>query len=212
MHNGILVSCKEKLNYKNSTCIVTDGTYFLHMLKNKLYELNAITNTHCISKVNEMYDKIIKCHNKVSKLNINKYPCAIYNLFYQDGVIHALERFLKNYCTGEYNCPSSIPNLVNSYQIYQKQYYDHKKYSDVAYYEGYIKGLILINVCEKNKKNINNFPFLYLPNAKKELSNCHIFIKELKRVSLEKDKYHKQAKLIIAKNAKGNLILHHPPY
>lgn len=202
---------KEHINYENTTCIVTDGTYFIQALKNKLYEKKIITNTHCAPEINMILEKMRSCHSKASEINIKKYPCAIYNLFYQDGVIHSLERFLNTH-SGEYNCPNRIPNLCNSYQKIIDEYHEYKNYADEAYFEGYLSGLALITICENDLNDITSFPFFYLPNAKQDLLNYDTFVRELERVSLSRDKYNKLAKAIISKNNEDDIVLHHPPY
>lgn len=96
---------KDRLAYKNSTSIVTSGTFFLHQLKLALIDKGVIKNCSVYPLIATALDAMEKLHDKVSKIDLLKYPCAVYTLSYQDGVIHAFERFLQNYNTGEYNQP-----------------------------------------------------------------------------------------------------------
>lgn len=92
---------RERLNYKNSTFIVTSGTFFLHEMKLELIEKGVIKNCSIYSLIENVLGELEELHEKVSRINLIEYPCAIYTLSYQDGIIHAFERFLHNYQTGE---------------------------------------------------------------------------------------------------------------
>lgn len=202
----------ERLNYKNSTCIVTDGTYFIHRLKEELCKKECIVNVNSKHFIEEALDVMQEFHAKSSKIDIKNNPSAIYNLFYQDGVIHSFERFISMYGTGEYNQPGRIPALARNYELLVSDALKEGSYCDEAYYEGYMNGLILIEACNNEPKAIYYFPYLYLPNAKQELTTYDVFLEELKRLSSKKDKYIKYAKSILGGKNFDDLVVHHPPY
>lgn len=203
---------KDRLAYKNSTFIVTSGTYFLHQLKLDLIEKGIIRNHSAFPLISEALSAMEDLHDKVSKIDLCQYPCAIYTLSYQDGVIHAFERFLQNNKTGEYNQPGRLGRIAGEYAEWTENYLAAENYWDAAYYEGYVNGLVLIEACEDKDDILNDFPFLFLPNAKQALTSYEIYIDELKRVSRGRSKYQKQAEAIVKKNAGGGLVVHHPPY
>ena len=140
------------------------------------------------------------------------YPSVIYCLAYQDGVIHAFERFIQLYNTGNYNIPGIMSSSARAYDDIKQKCTDSKNYWDEAYYEGYLNGLILIASCEKDRDIIKEFPYTYLPNAKCILDSYDTFFKELDRVTRKADKYHKYAKLIVDELKEPNMVVHHPPY
>lgn len=203
---------KERLDYKNSTFIVTSGTFFLHELKLLLIDKGVIKNHSIYPLISAVLEKPEELHNKVSHINLIDFPCAIYTLSYQDGVIHAFERFLQNYHTGEYNQPGFSSGIAKKYEEWIERYNEVGNYWDEAYYEGYVNGLILIEACEDDNGIVNEFPFLYLPNVKQPLTTYTIFEDELARVSRTKSKYLKYAKTIVNKKISTNFVLHHPPY
>lgn len=203
---------EERLAYKNSTSIVTSGTFFLHQLKLKLIEKRVITNLSVYPLIEETLVVMDELHRKISELDFHKYPCAIYTLSYQDGVIHAFERFLQNYKTGEYNQPGSLGRIAGTYEQWVEEYYDSENYWDASYYEGYVNGLVLIEACESNKDIIKEFPFLFLPNARQAITSYDIFMDELVRISRGRSKYQKQAKDIVTRKVSTDIVLHHPPY
>ena len=98
---------------------------------------------------------------------------------------------------------------------YEKIVYDcHKagNYWDQAYYEGYLNGVILIGACDMDPKATDVFPFLYLPNAKNELSSVEIYKKELERTTTSKSMYHRFAQKLVEEKYSSGMIMHHPPF
>lgn len=202
----------DRLNYDNSTSIVTSGTFFLHKLKLALMDKGIIKNCTVYKMIDTILYKAEELHEKVSGINLCKYPCAIYTLSYQDGVIHAFERFLQNYQTGEYNQPGLLRKIAGEYQELIEEVNEVGNYWDGAYYEGYTNGLVLIEAIEDDNDIINEFPFLFLPNAKRPLTTYNVFMDELIRVSKKNDKYSKYAKEIVDRNVDEGIVFHHPPY
>ena len=203
---------KNRLAYKNLTSIVTSGTFFLHQLKLELIEKGIIINHSASPLITEALWTMEELHDKIATIDLSQYPCAIYTLSYQDGVIHAFERFQKNYKTGEYNQPGQLGRKVRVYEEWIKNFLEAENYWDATYYEGYINGLVLIEACEDEDNILSKFPFLFLPNAKQALTSYDIYMDELKRVSHGRSKYQKQAKGIVKRNAGEGIVLHHPPY
>ena len=167
---------KERLAYKNSTSIVTSGTFFLHKLKLDLIERGIIKNHSIFSIVDEALFEMEEIHGKVSTIDLSQHPCAVYTLSYQDGVIHAFERFMQNYKTGEYNQPGRLGRIAGKYEEWIENYLAVENYWDAAYYEGYVNGLVFIEACESEDDLLSKFPFLFLPNAKRELSSYDYFL------------------------------------
>ena len=93
-----------------------------------------------------------------------------------------------------------------------ENYLAAENYWDASYYEGYVNGLVFIEACEDEDDIMNKFPFLFLPNAKKELSSYDIYMNELRRVSRSRSKFQKQAKEIVKNKAGDGIVVHHPPY
>lgn len=203
---------KERLNYENSTAILTSGTYFIHQLKLKLLECGAIVNCSAPPIIYGALDMVKELHKQISHIDLSVYPSVIYTLSYQDGVIHAFERFLQNYQTGEYNSPNVISNLGRGYEKIISECHKIENYWDEAYYEGYLNGIVLIRACDIDPNAIEDFPFMYLPNAKEPLNSIEVYKKELDRVSTSKSKYHRFAKKCVHDKLDIDMVLHHPPF
>lgn len=203
---------QERLNYRNCTSIITSGTYFLHQLKNVLIEKETIRNCNTLPLIETALEAMELFHGKVSEIDLSEFPCAIYTLAYQDGVIHAWERFLQNYNTGEYNCPDYIGRVGRSYEKMTADFYKSGNYWDMSYYEGYTNGIILIGACDMEPKAIQYFPFLFLPNAKKDLKSFEVYMEELKRVTGSRSKYTTYARKSVKGTVGNGIVAHHPPY
>lgn len=203
---------KDRLNYQYSTSIITSGTYFVHQLKLELIQRGAIKNYSVYPIISSALANVEKLHDKISRIDLSVYPSVIYSLAYQDGVIHAFERFLQNYHTGEYNCPDVIGRLGREYKKIVSECHASKNYWDEAYYEGYLNGVVLIGACGIDPTAIEYFSFIYLPNAKEPLTSVEVFKKELDRVSTMKSKYHRFAKKIVEEKCDKGMVVHHPPF
>lgn len=203
----------EKIEYSNSTCIVTDGAFFLHTLKNKLIEEKMIVNTGIVADIELQKYVVCEVHSKISTIDFRKYPEVIYCLAYQDGICHAFDRFIQLYETGNYNIPGMLNRSLQYYDGIVKNKKTQGNYWDTAYYEGYMNGLMYILLCGENDSMINSFPMFYLPNAKTEMDSVESFEKELQRISVLNGKYHKYAikALEELKNPEG-IVVHHPPF
>ena len=144
---------------------------------------------------------------------MQRYPSGIFTLAYQDGVIHAFERFIQNHKTGEYNRPCHIEELVAQYERMSYERHALGDYWNEAYYLGYTNGLILIRVCDDNpEKALSAFPFFYLPSKKNVSYNMETYRQDLERVSTAHSKYHRYAKKIIEEKASVGIVVHRPPY
>lgn len=203
---------KDQIGYKNSTAIVTAGTYFIHQLKNVLIDKGLIIHYDIQGAVSVLLDEMETVHHNTSHINILDYPCVVYSLVYQDGIIHALERYLQNFNTGEYCIPDKIRHIVYSYQKHAETYHDSRDYIDEAYCLGYRNAHIFMEFVDKDKNVLKSFSPFYLPNAKCTLKSRQIFMDELTRVSSIKSKYTKYAKEATKELTDNEIVIHHPPY
>ncbi len=202
----------KRIKYDKCTIIITSGTNFLHQLKKILISKSLIVNSYDVVSVDNALNMVKDWHEKVSNIDLNKYPCVAYTLAYQDGVIHALERFIGNNKTGDYNRPGYVSNIIREYKKCVEQCYENENYWDMSYYEGYINGLVLIEAFGENLSVINDFPFLFLPSAKNVLASFDIYIKELKQVTNLNDKFNRYAKKILKGKVEKGIVVHHPPF
>ncbi len=203
----------EKIEYKNSTCIVTDGTYFLHSLKNKLIAEKLIVNSGIMGDIELQKYLVCEIHSKIASIDFKTYPEVIYCLAYQDGICHAFDRFIQLYKTGNYNIPGVLNGSLKAYDKITKDKKKQGNYWDASYYEGYMNGLMYILLCGEKHPMVNSFPLFYLPNTKAEMNSFESFEEELCKVSKFKGKYHKYAIKVLENLLEAEeIVVHHPPF
>ena len=173
----------EKIEYKNSTCIVTDGTYFLHSLKNKIIAEKLIVNSGILGDSELQKYLVSEIHSKIASIDFKTYPEVIYCLAYQDGICHALDRFIQLYKTWNYNKPGVLNGSLKAYDKITKDKKKQGNYWDASYYEGYMNGLMYILLWGEKHPMVNSFPLFYLPNTKAEMNSFESFEEELCKVS-----------------------------
>lgn len=201
---------EEKLNYINSTCIVTDGTYFLHKLKNKMIEDNYMENCGIISEIYDMRTLLNNYHCECFNIDINKYPELVYCIAYQDGIFHAFDRFFSMYSTGKYNIPNWLLSTIIKYNEIVDEKLHVGNYWDYSYFKGYMIGLMYILMCGKNDNDRERLPLYFLPNQGKDLFTFEEFKKELKATTQKYEEFYKYALELIG--GINDVDIHHPPY
>ena len=141
-----------------------------------------------------------------------------YTLVYQDGVMHAFERFLNGNKNGEYCNPGFLFSSIAGYEKMIIQEETAHRYIDQAYYEGYLNGLVLICGFENDNAIAKNFQLLNLPGKKTIPKSLKTYHKHLQELSSESNAYLEQAKKAIDRlldQSKGDVkdvVIHHPPF
>ena len=195
------------------TPVITDGTYFIHTLKNILIEEKVLMDDSIDLYAELMLEIINNIHfNIMSELKISEYPNVLYAYAYQDGVLDALHRFKKLKCTGDYYNKNNYSGWLCTYNKVRKEKVRSKKYEDVAYIDGYTNGLLIFLV--DNIEELKYFPWYYIYGSKKNIKD----FKEYKSIIKSKKIFHKGAynnevKLISKmKIDEGDYIYQHTPY
>lgn len=201
----------KRLEYKNSTAILTSGTFFIHKLKEILGERGQLINIKSKQGVYVALSRMLEVHHAISSIDLNKYACAIYTLAYQDGAIHSWERYLQNK-TGDYCQPGYNIGVAKKYIEDIKQFNANKNYWDMSYFEGYKNGLLFIDECDSTIDAPDVFQYVYLPNSKDGFSNLEEYMNELERVCSLRSKYTKFAKELVKEKWSKEVEIHHPPY
>lgn len=203
---------KEKFSEKNITTIITDGAHFVHTLKENLIEDNYIINDIKYDLLGVFLDKYRKIHEDVRKrFELLKYPQVLYTLYYQDGLIHSLERIQAKKKTGEYSCKGCMLRLIKNYQERRKAEVKRKNYIDASYIDGYVTPLYYLIQEEISDFDVLN-PF-YLYGYGYIIENYDDLTSLIKSKDIYNLKAYKMAVKYIEEShiAKG-VSLHHPPF
>ncbi len=193
--------------------IVTDGTYFLELVKNEavaqgllLPDLAYVSSSYML---NEMEDEHLELNNKTKNTDC---PEIIYAACYQDGVLHALQRIRKNKYSGEYSHPCRLKSLIGEYVRIQSDKRKGGRYTDAAYIEGYIRALIfhLQNCFEDDAFKI---PKYFAFGAKSDLNCFEDFMGFVKENPEAHKASLKQVKRYLSSlNEPDEVAFHHPPW
>lgn len=205
-------SLKDRLGYENATSIITDGTYFLHELKNIMKKEHYIENLSAIENVPYVLNLINDIHYETGKINISENPLNVFCLTYQDGIIHALERFNARKNDGSYFQPNYVKSVICSYELKISDYVKNKQYIEASYFEGYKCGLELIDTFDylDIDEILDAFPVFQLPELKEQIKTIDEYIELLNSKRDSQDKYSKIAREI-CESFDDEIVIHHKP-
>ncbi|MBV1879822.1 MAG: SIR2 family protein [Pseudomonadales bacterium] len=193
--------------------IITDGPYFLELVKNEAVMQELLLPDLAYVFSSYMLDDIEDEHIELSnKINNTDCPEVIYAACYQDGVLHALQRVRKNKYSGEYSHPCRLESLISEYARIQSEKRKEKRYTDVAYIEGYIRALIFhLNVCFEDAGF--EIPKYFAFGAKNDLYCFEDFMKFVEENPEAHKASLKHAKRYLSTlNEPDNIVIHHPPW
>jgi len=123
--------------------IYTAGEFFLQEIVHKLEIEGCMFSVSVINSVYQELDIMREEHTEFARrINLHKYPEAIYCLSYQDGIIHAFEHFLHHVYYGQSLCKANIQRIIEGYEKLTKEKRKIRKYHDVAYIIGYLNGYL----------------------------------------------------------------------
>jgi len=140
--------------------IYTAGDYFLQVLIHKLQARGCLISDNIIDIVQAALDFTVRQHILLSsKIKMTNHPEVIFCLSYQDGLIHAFERFLHHVQYGESLCTSEILRTLKIHDKLLKEKQYHKKWYDVAYLNGYLNGYTFVIADEENLRALIPYYF-----------------------------------------------------
>jgi len=190
--------------------IITDGTNFIHNLKNTLVSMGQLRSDSLYQKSKYLNQITVEKHTKFVEENhkqLKFHPEILLSIVYQDGIIHAYQRAMNDSTNGKYLIPDYLHKSIFSYQKLIENEISEGNIDKASYYYGYQNGLIslleefdlappfFIYYNEKNKtfEEVDNFDFIIEKNENK---NTDIY------------KYCND----IVNTLAENIIPHYPPY
>jgi len=201
---------KEKINSLKIKVIpiITDGTFFIKKLKEKLSEQHQMIPDEHFLGIEELLYKIEIEHKHVSNLDLRKFPDAIYSLVYQDGLQHSFQHILANGHSGFTSNVERAFNVVDSYEYLIKGHRKSKDYSNVAYFTGYHLGQLYFLIPPKDRPKIS---FYYLFGYDEDIMEFKKFLKILKKSHEFHKSAHKHAKKMISNIKSNDMVIHRRP-
>jgi NAD-dependent SIR2 family protein deacetylase len=194
--------------------IVTDGEYFISNLKEHFVNQGEMLSDD-IYYYADVLDSIVRQEHIefLEKYSCFDHPQIIYAASYQDGMMHATGRAHALKCSGEYSDPCNFRRVLHPYLVWQKQKLKDKKYEDVAYIEGYINGLMFLQLNDDEKNELKHPPLYYAFGVKRDLFTLEDYkdvIEELPQS--HKASYQRAKRMVNGLKSTGGIVFHHPPW
>ena len=200
---------KKKFDSSEITVIRTDATFFVEEIKKYLVKNEQMISDNHFLSIPEALNFLNSVHIQLTEsFSVSDFPSIIYTASYQDGLKHALERFLSRFKTGEYSKKENIGCMICHYNDTIEEKRKDKLFHDVAYFIGYRNGLIFLLEGERAK----DLPVYYILETDKICSNLKEYTNLIKSKK-EDNEYSTYLKnLIERKGLGGKLVLHHTPF
>lgn len=191
--------------------IVTDGTFFVSRLKEHAVVRRQMLKDEIFEKASYLLDRVNTEHRKLhDRVTHNKYPEMLFAASYQDGMMHALERALRMRGSGSYSDEDRINRSIAGYFRLRGEKQRNRKYSDIAYIDGYINALICLL---SPPGHLRQVPLYYAFGAKQDLRTISAYLTFLRNnPQAHKASVQSARKFIGTLNSPGSVEIHHPPW
>jgi len=197
--------------------LVTDGAYFITLIKQKAIQEELLFNDSIYEDAKSLLDLMTDIHEDTcNTINTKNHPHIIYTLAYQDGMIDALERAVNFQKTGEYSNPCLLHDVAMSYKNSLDQKFEQEQDKhvtdilDIAYIEGYRHALYYLLLLEEDAEP-SKFPPFYYFYGLGEIENYKKFKQALKKYPKKFKKEYKNA-YDYTKIFPDGHDYHHPPF
>jgi hypothetical protein len=188
--------------------INTDATYFIRQLKAELLPRGCLLDDERWDGLLPRLFELQSRHDEFfDTVDFVRLPAAILCGHYQDGLIHAFERMVKQRRTGEYSHIHHVESLVRGYETRRKELVRAKRYHDAAYAVGYQNGLLYLISDDRTRRYL---PMYFVYGSSRELKSITAF----KREAAKAKQLHRQAYAQAERIAKlygPDLVSHHRP-
>jgi hypothetical protein len=180
--------------------IRTDGTHFIRKLKEAAVDLGFMHPDRIYERVDKLAMRVDRARKRSARaFHHKKYPAAIYNWAYQDGLLHAFGRILALESSGQYSNTHS--HRVESYERARAGAIKGRQYFDAAYILGYQNGLMAI---ELDDEATDSLPFYFVWGVDYDLTEFDDFKEALEQAaSLHKAATAKAVRMV---EASGGLV------
>lgn len=200
----------ERFKALNLQPIYTDATHFLSFTKKHLEGNGHYLSDNRFDGIPDANARTRKAHKQLFQaFKPTSNPEVIYCAFYQDGLMHAFERIVDMKKTGEYSHRCRIAEQIQNYNEIRTEKVRARRYTDAAYIDGYMNGLIYLLLNDRERRSI---PFFYVYGLRDQPTTFPQFKRALrKNSSLHKGAF-ALAKRIVAERLGLHDEIHHSPF
>ena len=117
--------------------IDTDGTFFMHTLKNALVQSDDLFPDETLDRLAALHRRAISARQALELADWRTSPALFYSLAYLDGVIDATERNLAKASSGETTLKDHAAHIIRSYDQLLEVAAESERWWDAAYVNGY---------------------------------------------------------------------------
>jgi len=129
---------------KGADVLRTSAASFAEQLDDALVEAGYLLPTTIYDRLDAFNHRFREARRRSdARLPLGKFPLAIYNYSFQDGIDHALGRIRATRSTGVDRRHGTLAARASGYVEAIKRASRQHKYWDVAYMEGYVVGLLV---------------------------------------------------------------------
>jgi len=187
----------------------TDGTFFIQKLKDAAIDLGLMRHDAIYSRAERLSQRVLRAQRRVTRTYSAKAtPSVIHTLAYQDGLRDGLDRIVALRSSGHYSNPHSTHGKLLAYERLIREARRTRHYFHAAYLEGYLNGLITL---ELGEKEVATLPLYFVWGSKLDLRTFEEFASELERASnLHKGAAREAGRL--ARDLSDDLIVYHRPF
>jgi hypothetical protein len=202
---------RERLSKLNLQLIETDGQFFISELKKHAQKERCLSRDDMYDGVAGLLEEAVASHEWLhEKFRAAKFPQVLFCSWYQDGLMHALERILRLRKTGRQSDLHRLQGSARSYDHFARCFQKDRNYSDAAYCFGYSNAYTFACQYYGGNADIVDPPlFFYFGFETREKSH---YQKQLHKIPVLHKSAFKFAQKVVSKYPKDqNLILHHDP-
>lgn len=198
----------------NVEVLKTSGVHFIQCLKYEAYKHHRLVSDDALDEAYKILYDCKKAHFRVvNNIRHNSHPEVIGCLAYQDGLTHALEKFIHEN-NGDSSNPQRLTRALHSYERIRTQKIKQKKYDDASYVDGYMNGLFFFASYNEEPK-IGPPPLYYLYGFEEDFTSWTQFNRTLRSKSRKRNRSAIKRFRTLAEEVdqRGeDLVYHHPAW
>jgi hypothetical protein len=198
----------EGSDFPEDRVIVTDGTYFIRRLKEAVVDLQLMRPDSIYAQTEALLRRVNRANQRVAKaFDVKRAPNVIYTLAYQNGLQHAFNRILSLQSSGHYSDPHSTRHVLGTYDQLRRRAISDGKYFDAAYIDGYLNGLLCL---ELDSDDLKDLPLFFVWRSAVDLVDYSDFVTEIAKAETLHKAATRHAQRLVSDLTPGLVVRHKP--
>lgn len=131
----------DRTTHPDAVLLRTTPDEFLRLLKDRFISEGYMLDDERYVQVALKARELTTARKQLAEVSMHENPEVIYAHSYQDGLLHAFQRILARFKTGEFSDPLAVESLIAAYDQIRTTKARQRGYWDVAYINGYTNAL-----------------------------------------------------------------------